>query len=306
LSSALHLAVERAREGIAPRARSLIVTVFGDSIVPHGGQLWMGSLIRLMAPLQVNERLVRTAVQRLTVEDWLQALPDGRRSSYRLTATGQAQVDAVYGRIYAQRTPEWDGHWRMLLLPQGSLDEAERSALKRELGWLGFGSVSPSLQVHPTIALPDVKALLDRLGLGDRVALWQARSSGDGDDRLLRDQVLAGHDMPGVLAIYQQVLEWFEPIERALRRVKTPDPLLCFCLRTLLIHLYRRALLRDPQFPDALMPPNWPAPAARRLCRDLYRMVSPAANVHLAATIESPPGTVQITEPRHLDRFGGL
>ena len=171
---------------------------------------------------------------------------------------------------------------------------------------MGFGSVSPSLQVHPTIALPDVKALLDRLGLGDRVALWQARSSGDGDDRLLRDQVLAGHDMPGVLAIYQQVLEWFEPIERALRRVKTPDPLLCFCLRTLLIHLYRRALLRDPQFPDALMPPNWPAPAARRLCRDLYRMVSPAANVHLAATIESPPGTVQITDPRHLDRFGGL
>jgi phenylacetic acid degradation operon negative regulatory protein len=54
--------------------------------------------------------------------------------------------------------------------------------------------------------------------------------------------------------------------------VKTPDPLLCFCLRTLLIHLYRRALLRDPQFPDSLMPPNWPAQwSANTACPNLAR-----------------------------------
>ena len=43
------------------KAKSLIVTVFGDALVPHGGTVWLGSLIALMAPFGLNERLVRTA-----------------------------------------------------------------------------------------------------------------------------------------------------------------------------------------------------------------------------------------------------
>ncbi len=32
------------------RAGSLITTVFGDAIAPRGGTVWLGSLIRAMAP----------------------------------------------------------------------------------------------------------------------------------------------------------------------------------------------------------------------------------------------------------------
>ena len=35
-------------ETIAPRAKSLIITVYGDAVLPHGGSLWLGSLIELM------------------------------------------------------------------------------------------------------------------------------------------------------------------------------------------------------------------------------------------------------------------
>ena len=42
-----------------PRAKSLIVTVWGDALAPHGGGAWLGDLIRLLAPFTVNERLVR-------------------------------------------------------------------------------------------------------------------------------------------------------------------------------------------------------------------------------------------------------
>lgn len=52
-----------------PRAPSLIVTVLGDSIAPRGGSFWIGSLIKVMAPFGINERLVRTATFRLTRED---------------------------------------------------------------------------------------------------------------------------------------------------------------------------------------------------------------------------------------------
>ena len=33
-----------------PRAKSLIVTVWGDALAPHGGTVWLAGLIRLMAP----------------------------------------------------------------------------------------------------------------------------------------------------------------------------------------------------------------------------------------------------------------
>ena len=44
------------------QAGSLITTLFGDAVIPRGGRIWLGSLIRLLEPLGVNERLVRTAV----------------------------------------------------------------------------------------------------------------------------------------------------------------------------------------------------------------------------------------------------
>src|SRR5437763_12835754 len=48
-----------------PRAKSLVMTIFGDAIVPHGARLWLGSLIELVEPLGVTDRLVRTSVFRL-------------------------------------------------------------------------------------------------------------------------------------------------------------------------------------------------------------------------------------------------
>jgi phenylacetic acid degradation operon negative regulatory protein len=45
-----------------PRSKSLVMTIFGDSIAPHGGTIWLGSLIELLAPFGVSARLLRTSV----------------------------------------------------------------------------------------------------------------------------------------------------------------------------------------------------------------------------------------------------
>jgi len=39
--------LEHLLESRPSRARSLVVTVFGDSILPHGGSVWVGSLRRV-------------------------------------------------------------------------------------------------------------------------------------------------------------------------------------------------------------------------------------------------------------------
>src|SRR5689334_345264 len=81
-----------------PRAPSLIITVWGDSVAPHGGAAMLSGLIDLLSPLGLNERLVRTSVFRLIREGWLAAKPVGRRSLYRLTAAGARRFDLAYAR----------------------------------------------------------------------------------------------------------------------------------------------------------------------------------------------------------------
>ncbi|MCS6810775.1 MAG: phenylacetic acid degradation operon negative regulatory protein PaaX, partial [Tepidimonas sp.] len=100
------------------QAGSLIVTVFGDAVLPRGARLWLGSLIELLAPLGINERLVRTAVYRLVQEGWLTTRAHGRRTDYLLTEAGLARVDEAARQIYAARAPSWDLHWRLLVVTE--------------------------------------------------------------------------------------------------------------------------------------------------------------------------------------------
>ncbi len=114
-----------------PRAKSLVVTVRGDSIAPRGGAIWLSGLISLLEPFGVNERLVRTSVYRLAQEGWLAARQKGRRSLYRLTSQGRRRFEHAYRRIYAPPgTDPWDGNWNLLIAPPASIDESVRRELR--------------------------------------------------------------------------------------------------------------------------------------------------------------------------------
>src|ERR1700687_3582811 len=54
--------IGRALAAAPPKAKSLVATVWGDSIAPHGGAVWLSALIALLAPFGINERLLRTRV----------------------------------------------------------------------------------------------------------------------------------------------------------------------------------------------------------------------------------------------------
>ena len=54
---------------------------------------------------------------------------------------------------------------------------------------------------------------------------------------------------------------------------KKPGAIHCFLARLLLIHEYRKLLLRDPQLPDELLPADWEGKAARLLCRNIHKLV---------------------------------
>ena len=294
--------IEEFRSGPTLRAGSLITTVFGDSIAPRGGSVWLGSLIALLADLGINERLVRTSVFRLAKDGWLESEQHGRRSYYRLTADGRERFRAATHRIYGEPRPTWDGQWCLLLLP--ALDAAARDAVRRECGWLGFGALTTNLLAHPAPDMDDVNDTLERLHLRDDVVVMQSRTMGE--DGGMRRLAADAWNLDDLDAGYERFAKRFEPARDALASDPAVEPGTAFLLRTLLIQEYRKLLLRDPQLPAELLPEGWHGAAAYALCRELYRGLFRACDAFLDETVEAADGPLPPPASDYFKRFGGL
>ncbi len=297
--------IARLRKRIRPKAKSVIITVYGDSVMHHGGSAWLGSLIKLVQPLGLNERVVRTSVFRLAKEEWLAADQIGRRSFYRLTEAGRHRFDTAHGRIYHHASRPWDGVWTFVIIDFAATKPDRRDALRSDLRWQGFGQLAPGVLLHPD---PDEAAL--RQALADAGAASTAlvmRATAEAGARTAnRDLVNRCWDLKRLAAEYAAFLDTFRPVWQALNGAEHLDPKTCFVVRTLLMHAYRRVLLRDPKLPDELLEADWPGTSARLLCRNLYRLIQAAAEQHLMAELESADGAVPEAHPTYFLRFGGL
>ncbi len=67
--------------------------------------------------------------------------------------------------------------------------------------------------------------------------------------------------------------------------------------RTLLIHDWRRIVLRDPGLPAALLPQDWPGEAARHLTASIYGALEDRSEAWLDAT--------GLQRRHNVERFGG-
>jgi phenylacetic acid degradation operon negative regulatory protein len=102
----------------APSARNLLVTVFGDALLPHGEetQISVRSLSRLLGAFGVNERLVRTSLTRLVNDGLLTTTAEGRRSFYRVAAPALDLFRQADQRIYRGTSDDWDGSWTIVVI----------------------------------------------------------------------------------------------------------------------------------------------------------------------------------------------
>jgi phenylacetic acid degradation operon negative regulatory protein len=291
-----------------PRAGSLVVTVFGDAVVPHGGAIWLGTLIRWLADFGVQERAVRTAVHRLTADDWFTATSSGRRSDYRLTRTSRHRFADAERRIYAAAPSSWDETWWIVVLGHGGIAVEARDRARRELRWHGFGELAPTVLVHPSADVAELVLALADLGLRRHAIVLRAR----GDDRLpggrasVRELVASAWDLRHLAAEYRAYVRRFTPVADRLTRAASPSPALCFQLRVFTIHEYRRILLRDPELPAELLPERWVGAEARRVCAAIYRAVEAPAAAFVGDSGEVSGRALPPPARSYFRRFGGL
>jgi phenylacetic acid degradation operon negative regulatory protein len=293
--------VARFRRQRPLRGGSLIVTIFGDAILPRGGAIALGSLIALAAPFGLNERLVRTATARLAKDGWIKGRRAGKLSEYQLSRDGRERFADATKRIYGEPDSEWSGRWTVIVLPP--MRAAERKSLKDELTWQGFGELAANVFAHPE---PDSRSMPPRRGaagsFSGAMVFEAALVDGDAPERL----VALGWDLEDLGRRYRRFAARFEHVLAALDGPRSLDPQACFIVRTLLIHEYRRLHLRDPLLPARLLQADWPGRRAAALCRDVYARVFAASEEYLSRVGAQLDGALPAPDASVMQRFGGI
>lgn len=271
-----------------PAAWSVIMTVFGDAIVPRGGSLWTGSLIEIMALLGFNSGVVRTALSRLVADGWVESTREGRRSFYRLTAHGSEATQAAARRIYRAGSPNWDGTWDLAIVP----DPAARADLRRLLTKAGFGALSAEVFLRPSVAgAPSV----------DAAGAFVIR--GPGNDGQAQLQIAArAWDIEAIAQSYRSLQHRLGPL-RAAKSAGKANQADALAARLLLIHEFRRVVLRDPDLPAVLLPSAWPGLSARKAVASAYRDLLDPSEAWLSRHVEAHSGPLPPPTATLLQRF---
>src|SRR5882757_4991424 len=102
------------------RTGSLIITFYGDAILPRGGSVWLGTLLQFLEMLETDGGVVRTAVSRLAADGWLDRDKVGRKSFYKLAPQGRVRFKAAVEHVYNPHMSDWAGRFELLLIGNGA------------------------------------------------------------------------------------------------------------------------------------------------------------------------------------------
>ena len=270
------------------RTGSIVITLFGDAIVPRGGSVWLETLLEFFKTIDIDSGVVRTAMSRLANDGWLERNKVGRNSFYRLADKGRLTFDAAVKHVYNPQSPDWTGRFELLLIANSGDREASREALQEA----GFGSPLPGVWIAPSgVPVPQVAARAIRL---------EVSAEDDNGRRLLSES----WPLHRTADAYLKFMKTFEPLRGWIGRRERLSDADAITARILMIHYYRRVVLHDPLLPAALLPADWPGSAARQLCREIYRGLLSASEQWLDRHGSSENGHLPAAGAELGQRFG--
>ena len=270
------------------RTKSLIITFFGDIVSQHGGIISLGSLISALAKFRINERLVRTTVFRLVQDDWLKSYRMGRRSYYQFSDYGEHEYKRAAKRIYSTRGARWSGLWQ-LVVPVKVTDSC-REKLMRSLRWQGYRNIAPGLLAKPGEPGSELAETLNEFKAMKDVLVMTATTQEISSPKLVQDLVYRSWALDEVEIGYSEFLACYTPVRGWLTENAPVSPETAYLIRLMLIHDYRRLLLRDRSVPQELLPPSWPGIQARQVAADIYHWIAPSSVEFIRAELEDSSG----------------
>lgn len=253
-----------------PSARSLLLTVLGEWVLPTGGEVWTKVLIDAMTSMGVEAKTTRQAVARSADAGLMVPRRSGRRTSWRLTPDATRLLSEGSERIYrfGRTSPEWDRRWLLLLTSVPETSRHLRYRLRTRLGWAGFAPIGPGDWLSPWVERePEALTVLSELGLADSTRSFVGELGPIGDPKSL---VAEAWELDQLDQDYETFIEF--------HRDQVPaSPAEAFRVLTLLVHEWRHFPSADPDLPAELLPEGWSGRAAAQTFHTLHDRWAPAA-----------------------------
>ncbi|KUJ81035.1 PaaX family transcriptional regulator C-terminal domain-containing protein [Ruegeria profundi] len=225
------------------RVWSVLVTIFGDLAQNKSDQI-SGSLITALTSLVgIKAEATRVALHRLRKEGWIESTRVGRASVHRLTEYGRNQSATAAPRIYAREasSPEI---WHVLI---SSSSDSSRKELADLLLTGDYVSLNPATAMASGPMPDDLEDLLGFETSAVSVPQW------------LQD--LFGPEQ--LKHAYDEFWKTTCAIDESLPPAGVDDPMKRAMLRVLIVHNWRRIILRHPVLPADFLPTDWNGPACR-------------------------------------------
>jgi phenylacetic acid degradation operon negative regulatory protein len=252
-------------------ARSLLLTMLGELVLPHGGTVWTSTVVRGLGALGVGERNARQALLRLAEADTISSEKEGRKARWQLTDHGRRLLTSGATRIYefGNGDEEWDGRWLVVLCSVPEEQRAKRHQLRNGLEFAGFGFLAPGIAICPHVDREDAaNTVLADVGLVPGAVVFRAETGSlVADDELLT----RAWNLDALATDYRSFVDRFD------RRAPGTDEER-FAALIELVHAWRRFPFVDPEIPPQLLPGRWPRERAKRLFDDRHAEWSPPAN----------------------------
>ena len=261
----------RRRETGAASARSLLLTVLGEFVLPRDDPAWTGALVTGLAEVGVEEKAARQALSRTAAEGLLTSQRDGRRVRWSLTPAGHELLVQGTERIYGfgSRVEQWDGRWLVLAVSVPETQRRLRHRLRTRLTWAGLGSPMPGLWVTPDAAKEtEVAAAIEELGVES--FSFSGPFGQIGEQQRVVQQAWALDD------VERRYREFVDDMST----VQAGSAAEAFTAQVQLVQRWRRFPFLDPALPPELLPDDWPAPAAAALFSRRHAQWHAGAQAH--------------------------
>jgi len=241
-----------------PRVWSLLVTMFGDLAQGDTDTLAGPVLSQMTDVMGIRAEAVRVALHRLRNETWITSTKVGRTAVHQLTEFGRRESRRVSPLFYSKLSDFADA-WILVVL-----DEAhglDRSAIARA----GLVSVAPRVFVARSDAEVPRNAVVTE---GGTVPDW----------------IRAHLRWPDLGADFTALMGELAQVRRHLDMHPDLDPIATAALRSLIVHRWRRLVLRQPFLPPSLIGADWPGHQCRHaICEVLGELPKPSLQALQAA-----------------------
>ena len=231
------------------RVWSIIVTLFGDLAQNPGDQISGAVLSRITEPMGIKPEAMRVALHRLRADGWIVSERDGRTSQYALTRDGQDQSRAASPRIYGRQI-DYPDQWQVCITSGGR--QGPKAAGMKKLRRQGLLQIASGVFISPVGKTPP-KDSFTILGSVETVPEW------------LSEKVAPNE----VLHTYEELNSALDRFSDLLRPVTRVTPLEAAVLRTIIVHVWRRALFSHADLPPEFFPKGWKGQECRAKVLDL-------------------------------------